>query len=188
MKEKNTWTTLGQKIKYENPWIKLTEYDVLNPNGKPGIYGVVSFKNLAIGIIPLDENNFTWLVGQWRYPLNEYSWEIPEGGGKIGIEPEESARRELKEETGLIAESLKEICRLHTSNSVCDELAIIFLATGLTLTNAHPEETEDLMVKKIHFNDAYEMVMEGKITDSLSVAGILKTKILLDEGSIPLHH
>ena len=180
MIEKNTWTTQSKKIIYDNPWINLTEYQVLNPAGKPGIYGVVSFKNLAIGIIPLDENCFTWLVGQWRYPLKQYSWEIPEGGGKPDINPMESARRELQEETGIVAKEYHEICRLHTSNSVSDELAIIFMATGLTHTQAHPEETEDLTVKKIHINEAFEMVMKGEITDSLSVAGLLKAKILLD--------
>src|SRR5688572_30389385 len=98
-KEKNSWTTLNSEVKFETPWITVTKHDVLNPAGKPGLYGVVTFKNIAIGILPLDKDLNTWLVGQWRYPLREYSWEIVEGGGPHGIDPLISAARELKEET-----------------------------------------------------------------------------------------
>jgi ADP-ribose pyrophosphatase len=183
-KEQNTWVTLKSEVKYSNPWIELSEYNVLNPAGNPGIYGVVTFKNLAIGILPLDDGYNTWLVGQWRFPLNAYSWEIPEGGGPIGVDPLESAKRELKEETGLIAEKYTELGRIHTSNSVCNESGILYLAQNLTLTEAEPEESEDLQVKKLPFEEAYLMVMEGKITDSLSLAAILKTKILIDKGMV----
>lgn len=183
-KEQNSWVTLNSELKYNNPWIELNEYKVLNPAGKPGIYGVVTFKNLAIGILPLDEDYNTWLVGQWRFPLNAYSWEIPEGGGPIGVDPLESAKRELKEETGLIASKYTELGRIHTSNSVCNESGILYLAQNLTLTEAEPEESEDLQLKKLPFEEAYQMVMEGKITDSLSLAAILKTKILIDQGIV----
>src|SRR5690606_11769102 len=125
------------------PWISVTQYDVLNPAGKPGIYGVVSFKNKAIGVLPLDEHNNTWLVGQWRYPLKQYSWEIPEGGGPMGEDPLEAAKRELKEETGLVASSYTEIARMHTSNSVSDEEAILYIARNLVQSEAEPEESED---------------------------------------------
>jgi 8-oxo-dGTP pyrophosphatase MutT (NUDIX family) len=182
--EKNTWKTLESTLKYETPWIKVTEYKVLNPAGNPGIYGVVSFKNIALGVLPLDEKLNTWLVGQWRYPLEEYSWEIPEGGGPHDIDPVESVRRELKEETGLVAENLREISRIHTSNSVCDEYGILYLATGLKQVESDPEESEDLQVKKLPFAEAYRMVMDGEITDSLSQVAILKTKILIDEGKL----
>jgi ADP-ribose pyrophosphatase len=181
---KNTWQTLDSEVKYETPWIKVTEYKVLNPKGNPGIYGVVSFKNLAIGILPLDENNNTWLVGQWRYPLKHYSWEIPEGGGPIGTDPLESARRELKEETGLIAGRYKEIVRMHTTNSVSDEFSIIYVAQELKQSDSEPEDSEDLTVKKVPFETAFNMVMNGEITDSLSVAAILKAKILMDKGEL----
>jgi 8-oxo-dGTP pyrophosphatase MutT (NUDIX family) len=182
--EKNTWNTLHGEIKYENPWIKLTEYAVLNPAGNNGIYGVVTFKNLAIGVLALDKDLNTWLVGQWRYPLNSYSWEIPEGGGPLEIDPLDSAKRELKEETGLLAKKYTELGRIHTSNSVCDESGILYLAQDLELTEAEPEESEDLQVKKLPFLEAFNMVMDGRITDSLSMAAILKVKILLDEGKI----
>ena len=179
MIEENPWKTLKSSEKYDNPWIRVTEHEVKNPGGGAGIYGTVHFKNTAIGIIVLDNDMNTWLVGQYRYPLNQYSWEIPEGGGILGADPLESARRELKEETGLSAKSWTVIQRMHLSNSVSDELAIIYLARDLKEGIAKPEETEDLRLKKIHFNDAYKMVENGEITDSISVAAILKVKLLL---------
>jgi ADP-ribose pyrophosphatase len=184
IREKNPWITLTSEVTFETPWIRVSKHDILNPAGKPGIYGVVSFKNLAIGVLPLDENYNTWLVGQWRYPLEEYSWEIPEGGGPHGEEPLAAAKRELKEETGLIAKDYTELCRMHTSNSVSDELAVIYLAKNLELTEAEPEESEDLQVKKLPFEEAYQMVMRGQITDSLSMVAILKTKLLIDKGDV----
>ncbi len=180
--ENNPWTTLSSEIKFETPWIKVTKHDVLNAAGNPGLYGVVSFKNLAIGVLALDKDLNTWLVGQWRYPLNAYSWEIPEGGGPHEDDPLISAKRELKEETGLIASKYSELCRMHTSNSATDEYAIIFLAQQLVLTESEPEESEALQVKKLPFEEAYQMVMQGKITDSLSMVAILKTKLLIDQG------
>jgi len=182
--EKNPWKTLKIEEKFDTPWITVTKHDVLNPAGKPALYGVVSFKNLAIGIVPLDNDLNTWLVGQWRYPLKEYSWEIIEGGGPLGIDPLESAKRELKEEAGIIANKYTELCRIHTSNSVTDEHGIIYIARDLSFTESEPEESEVLEVKKVPFNTAFEMVMNGEISDSLSMAAILKTKILIDKGLI----
>jgi 8-oxo-dGTP pyrophosphatase MutT (NUDIX family) len=183
MDEKNPWTTLESRKIYENNWIGLTEHDVINPSGGKGIYGQVHFKNLAIGILPLDEERNTWLVGQYRYPLNAYSWEIPEGGGPLHLPALDSAKRELLEETGLTASHWQQIQQMHLSNSVSDELAIIYIATGLTEGESEPEETEQLRIRKLPFEEAYQMVLLGEITDSISVAAILKTKILLDEGT-----
>jgi len=182
--EKNPWTTLSSNLKYENPWISLTEHDMLNPAGNPGIYGVVHFKNLAIGVLPLDTDHNTWLVGQWRYPLEQYSWEIPEGGGKHSDDPLDSAKRELKEETGLIAQKYTLLSNMHTSNSATDEYCYLYLAQDLELTESEPEETEDLKIRKLPFEEAWQMVMDGQITDSLSMVAILKTKLLLDKGLI----
>ena len=169
------WTTLSSELKYNNPWISVTEYQVLNPAGKPGIYGKVHFKNKAIGIIPIDEHSNTWLVGQHRYPLDEWSWEIPEGGGPMEGSVLESAKRELKEETGLVAKKWTEILRTHLSNSVSDEEGFIFLAEELEHGETELEETEaDMKVWKLPFAKVVEMVMTGEITDSLSVMGILK--------------
>jgi len=182
--EHNPWITKKSEDVYESPWIKVVKHDVLNPAGKPATYSVVNFKNLAIGILPIDNEGFTWLVGQWRYPLEEYCWEIPEGGGPLGIDPLDSAKRELKEETGIVAKDFQEIMRLHLSNSATNELAIVYLAKNLDFESAEPEESEVLQVKRIHMNEAYDWVMTGKITDAISVAAILKTKIMLEQGLI----
>ena len=174
----NPWQTLSEKKIYKNPWISVTEYQVINPGGGEGIYGKVHYKNLAIGILVLDNDYSTWLVGQHRYPLNQFSWEIPEGGGPLEEDPLRSAQRELLEETGISASSWVEIQRMHLSNSVSDELAIIYLARDLSFGESNPEETEQLTIKKIPFDEAYNMVMSGEITDSMSVAAILKVKVL----------
>lgn len=171
---KNSWTTLNSELVYESAWIAVNKHNTINPAGNPAIYSVVNFKNLAIGIIPLSNDGYTWLVGQWRYPLNQYSWEIPEGGGPLGEKPIDTAKRELKEETGIVAQHFEEIMQLHLSNSATDEHAYIFLATHLSFEDAEPEESEDLMVKKIHITEAYNMVLNGEITDAISVAAIFK--------------
>ncbi|UII29285.1 NUDIX hydrolase [Fulvivirga maritima] len=178
--ENNPWTTLDRKQIYENPWIKLEEHDIINPGGGEGVYGKVFFKNRAIGIIPIDEEGNTWLVGQYRYTIDEYSWEIPEGGGPMHEEPLTAAQRELKEETGLMANQWEMIMRFHTSNSVTDEVGYIYLARELTQGEQNLEESEsDLIVKKLPFTEALKMVMNQEITDSMSVAGILKTARIL---------
>ena len=180
-KVKNPWVILEQEVKYDNPWITVVEYDVLNPKGGKGIYGKVHFKNLAIGIVALDDENNIYLVGQFRFPLDQYSWEIPEGGGPLGIDPLESARRELLEETGLKAENWEKLLEMHLSNSVSDEFGIIYLATQLSQHQAMPEDTEDLMIRKLPFSAAYEMLCRGEITDSLTVAALLRMKLMLTE-------
>ncbi|MGB3464306.1 MAG: NUDIX hydrolase [Cyclobacteriaceae bacterium] len=176
----NPWQTLSKTAVYENPWILLEEHKVLNPSGGEGIYGTLHFKNKAIGIIPLDENNHTWLVGQYRYPLDAYSWEIPMGGGLVGGDILEAAKRELKEETGLTAQHWEKIMRIHTSNSVTDEEGFVFLARGLQQGATAFEETEQLLIKKLPFTSVVDMVMNGEITDGISIAGILKTARLLN--------
>jgi len=182
---KNPWTTLTTKPQYENPWIRVIEHDVLNPKGDPGIYGVVRFKNLAIGVLPIDADGCTVLVGQYRYPLDVYSWEIPEGGGARDIDPLESARRELVEETGLSATKWHRFLEMHLSNSVSDEHAICYLAWDLTQGAAEPEDTEQLALRRVPFAEAVRMAMEGEITDAMAVASLLKAQLLLDRGLLP---
>ncbi|MGK6352990.1 NUDIX domain-containing protein [Parapedobacter sp. DT-150] len=169
----NNWETIHNDPVYENPWIRVEHRDVITPAGTPGIYGVVKFKNKAIGIIPVDDEGFVYLVGQYRYALDEYSWEIPEGGGPLQEDPLETAKRELKEETGLTAETWQRIGRIHTSNSVTDEEGFIFLAQGLQQGVAEPEETEELRVRRIPLHEAVDLVMRSEITDSISVCAIL---------------
>jgi 8-oxo-dGTP pyrophosphatase MutT (NUDIX family) len=176
--QENPWKIISSEDKYENPWIQLKEYKVITPAGTEGIYGKVHFKNIAIGIMVIDNEDNTFLVGQYRFPLDLYSWEIPEGGCPEGTDWLTAAQRELKEETGFIAKKWTKILEMHLSNSVSDELAIVYVAEELTAGDAAPEETEDLHDIKIPFNQAVEWVMEGKITDSISVAAILKWQML----------
>jgi 8-oxo-dGTP pyrophosphatase MutT (NUDIX family) len=175
-KNDNPWTKLSERKIYENRWIALEEHDVINPSGGKSIYGKVLFKNKALGIIPLDKNMNTWLVGQYRYTLNEYSWEIPMGGGALHEDILEAAKRELREETGLTAGKWTQIMRIHTSNSVTDEEGFVFLAEDLHMGETEFEETEDLQIIKLPFKKAVEWVMEGKITDAISIAGLLKAE------------
>lgn len=174
----NPWTTLSTTQIYQNPWISVREDQVLNPKGGEGIYGVVSFKNKAIGIIPIDDEGYTYLIGQYRYALNEYSWEIPMGGGLLENDLLESAKRELKEETGFTAAKWTNICRLHTTNSVSDEEGFVFLAQELTAGETAFEETEDLQIKRLPLKEAVQMAMNNEITDAISVAGLLKVALL----------
>jgi len=178
----NPWTKIGSTDIYENPWIKLTEYEVITPGGSNGIYGTLHFKNNAVGIIPLTKDNKTILVGQYRFPLDLYSWEIPMGGGLIGDDLLLAAQRELKEETGITAKVWTKILDIHPSNSVTDQMGVVYVAQDLTFGKAAPEDTEELNVKEVNFQEAFEMVMEGKITDAISIAGILKLKILFDSN------
>lgn len=169
----NPWTTLGSSPVYENPWIALREDQVLRPDGTPGIYGVVHFKNLAIGVLPVDDEGRIWLVGQYRYPLEAYSWEIPEGGCPEGESPEEAARRELREETGLLAGQLERMAVAHLSNSVSDEFAIIYRATQLTEGKNAPEGTERIKVERVEWSEVWRRLRRGEITDSMTVIAIL---------------
>jgi 8-oxo-dGTP pyrophosphatase MutT (NUDIX family) len=171
---KNPWTTLSGEEKYENRWIRVTEYQVINPAGGRGIYGKIHFKNKGIGIIPVDNEGNTWLVGQYRYTLNEFHWEIPEGGAPLNEDPLTAAQRELKEETGLTAKKWTQLLRMNTSNSVTDEECLIYLAEDLQQGDSELEDTEaDLKVRKVPLKEALDMVVRGEIADSMSMMGLL---------------
>lgn len=169
----NPWQTLNSAVRYENPWLSIRHEEVVTPAGTPGIYGVVSFKNKAVGVVPIDADGYTYLVGQYRYPLNEYSWEIPEGGSPVGTDPLESARRELREETGLVAQRWTKIARIHTSNSATDEEGFLYIAEELEQGDHEPEDTEQLHVRRLPLVEAVEMAMRSEITDALSVSALL---------------
>lgn len=176
------WTTLNRRVVYDNAWIEVRHDEVIAPTGKPGIYGTVHYKNYAIGILPVDEAGNTWLVGQHRYPLRQYSWEIPEGGGPVGGDILEAARRELAEEAGLEAAHWREIQRLHLSNSVSDELGIIYLATGLSAVPVAPDDTEVLKIRKLPLTEAFGLVRDGTITDTMSVVALLHAELLMRDN------
>ena len=173
MQERNPWTILSQQTIHENPWIRIEHHDVITPTGTNGIYTCVDFKNWAIGVVPIDTDGYTYIVGQYRFPLQEYSWEIPEGGGYKNVSPLESGQRELLEETGITAKNWQLLYEFNTSNSVTNERAFIFLATNLTFGQAQPEETEELSLKKIAFTDLLEMVYKNEVKDSLTIIGTL---------------
>jgi 8-oxo-dGTP pyrophosphatase MutT (NUDIX family) len=174
--KRNPWRATASKEIYENSWISVREDAVIRPDGEPGIYGVVHFKNIAIGILAI-EDGFIYLVGQYRYPLERYSWEIPEGGCEEGEDPLGAAQRELEEETGLRAGRWERMGEAHLSNSVTDEHAIWFLATELTEGNHSPEGTEELAVARVSLEEAFNMVCRGEITDALSALAIMKYQI-----------
>jgi len=168
-----SWKKLSSKTVYDNAWMQVREDHVINPGGGENFYGHVRFKNVAVAIIALDDANNTWLVGQDRYTLGEYSWELPMGGAPLDEQPLVAAQRELKEETGISAEDWEELIRLHPSNSITDELGIAYVATGLSFGDTQFEETEDLAIRKLSLDDAVKMVLDGEITDAISAAALL---------------
>lgn len=179
----NPWTTLASRQVYANPWIHVREDQVLNPNGGPGIYGVVEYQNRAVGVVPVDEHGFTWLVGQYRYTHDSYEWEIPEGGAPLGEPLEDCARRELIEETGLVARELTLLAAdLQLSNSTTDERAYLFVARGLTQCEAAPEDTEALELWRLPLADAIAMALDGRIRDAMSVIALLRLALVEATG------
>lgn len=162
----------SRRVAYDNPWLTVWHDEVTHPDGSDGIYGVVHFENLAVGVLVLDDQDRTVLVGQHRYTLDEVSWEIPEGGVPDGESALEGAQRELREETGLEAATWFELGRLSLSNSVTDERAVLFLATGLTHGEAAPEPSESLEVRWLPFSDALAMTLDGRIHDVLTVVAV----------------
>lgn len=174
----NPWTTLDSREVYANPWIRVREDRVIHPGGGEGIYGVVEYRNRAVGVVPIDDEGFTWLVGQWRYCHEGYEWEIPEGGCPHGERPADCAKRELLEETGLIAAHIEPLLiGIQLSNSTTNEVCDIFVARGLTASVAAPEETEQLQVRRLPLSEAIQMALEGRIRDSVSVMALLRLAI-----------
>lgn len=168
-----SWKTLTSKVVYDNPWMTVLEDRVVNPGGGENDYGHVRFKNRAIAIVPLDEDGNTWLVGQDRYTLGMYSWELPMGGGALDEAPLEAAKRELSEETGLTARDWQQIMYVHTTNSITNEEGYVFVARELVEGDTRFEECEDLRLRKLPLAEAVDMAKDGRITDLMSVAALL---------------
>lgn len=186
MKEtKNPWTVLSRTTAYENDWIRVDHHEVLGPSGGPGVYGTIHFKNQAIGVVPIDASGRVILVGQYRFPLGAYSWEIPEGGGSRSVPALDSAQRELREECGLTARRWMEVQSMDLSNSVSDEFSTAFLAWELSEVPAQPDETEELRVARVPFWEAMERVKRGEIRDSISAAALLRVALMALQGELP---
>lgn len=182
--KRGPWTIHHSREIYRNPWIRVTEHEVTHPTGAPGIYGVVHLQNLAVGCVPILDDGSVLLVGQHRFPLDLYSWELPEGGGAFD-DPQGSAARELKEETGYTAASWMPLVEMELSNAVTDEQAVGFLAWDLTEGVAEPDEMEALNLRRVSFTDALDMAMTGEIRDAFSQMMLLKTDLLGRRGALP---
>lgn len=187
MTQHRKWQRKTERVVYDNPWITVREYDAVAPTGAPALYGAVHFKNLALGVLPIDDEGQTILVGQERFCFDAYSWELPEGGGRVGADPLEGAQRELAEETGLKAANWMPLLgEAHLSNSVTDEKAFAFLAWDLSPDAGHLKDpSEDLSLRRVPFKKAVEMAVSGEITDAFSLVMLLKADHLLRTGALP---
>lgn len=178
------WTPRHVRTVHDSPWIALELSEPIAPTGHEAKYGVVRFKNRAVGVLPLHEDGTVTMVGQMRYALDAYSWEMPEGGVPFDEDLSDGARRELREEVGLEAATLTEILRMDLSNSVCDEEAVCYLATGLTPAQTAPDETESLEIARLPFKDVLNAVINGQVRDSLTVATVLRVHHMAVSGAL----
>ena len=166
------WTRRSRSVGYENPWITVWHDEVDRPDGSPGIYGVVHFANVAAGVVVLDDDDRVLLVGQHRYTLDAYSWELPEGGVPPGESALDGARRELREETGVEADGWRVLVRFDLSNSISDESGVVFAARAVAHGAASPDPSEELAVRWVAFAEALAMVRDGGITDAMTIMGL----------------
>lgn len=178
------WRTLASQSIYDNPWIGLTEYQVTKPSGDPGIYGVVHFKTMACAVLPLFEDGTTVLVGQYRYSIRRFSWEVPEGGVDPA-DPLAGAKRELAEETGYTATAWHELSQFSLSNSVTDEVGRIYIAWDLAAGTADPDDTEVLTLRRLPLRDVLAMARVGEIHDALSLVTLFGAIDAARVGRLP---
>jgi 8-oxo-dGTP pyrophosphatase MutT (NUDIX family) len=181
------WKGGTERVAFESGWIRVIEQTAIAPTGKPAPYGLVRFKNLAVAVLPIHDDGTVTLVGQHRFPLNDYSWELPEGGAPLHEDPLAGAKRELAEETGLVAAEWREVMRTQLSNSITDERMVGYVALGLSETaSAHkPDETEAIALARVPFGEALEAAMAGQLADMLTVAMLLRGYHMAREGSLP---
>jgi 8-oxo-dGTP pyrophosphatase MutT (NUDIX family) len=187
MTQPNKWRIKSARTVYSNKWIAVREYQTVAPTGADALYGMVHPHNFAIGVVPIDEEGKTILIGQERFCFGRYSWELPEGGGPENSPPLSSARRELSEEAGLKADSWLELFGdLHFSNSITDERAYAFLAWGLSPDATYARDSsEELSVRRVPFAEALNMAVSGEITDAFTLVMLLKADHLLRTGALP---
>ena len=178
------WRVRGRVHLHDNPWFALDEFDAVAPTGQPARYYLQSYKNIAVGVLPLHDDGTLTLVGQWRFPFDAYSWELPEGGAPKGEAPIEGARRELREEAGLAAADWRLILTMQLSNASSDEIAYGYLATGLTAVEREPDATEQLAVERVPFREALKAAASGRIQDAITVAMLLRLHHMAHEGEL----
>jgi ADP-ribose diphosphatase len=177
MSTRNPWKTLRSRIVLSNPWFQIRKDAVIRPDGKPGTYTTLLART-AVGVVPCFPDGTVLLVGQYRYSIDRYSWEIPEGGGEDGESRLRTARRELEEETGYRAGRLRSLGRFHTSNCFTNETAYLYYATGLTPGVGRPDGTEQFRTRRLPFDEAYRMAVRGQITDSITIVALFRVKAL----------
>ena len=174
----NPWKTKASRVAYENAWIRVREDQVIRPDGEPGIYGVIEIRP-SVGVVAIDNSERVILVGQWRYSVNRYSWEVPRGGSHPGeSDMLEVAKRELAEEAGVLAENWQVLGPVDVCNGVADDVQTLFLATKLRQTERRLDPEEEIQVEWRPFKEAIGMVMDGRITEVCSIAALLKVAML----------
>jgi len=179
----NPWRTKSSRVVYENAWIRVREDQVIRPDGGPGLYGVIEIRP-SVGVVALNDQDQIVLVGQWRYSVNRYSWEIPRGGSHPGEQNMlDVAKRELAEEAGVVADEWRVLGPVDVCNGVADDVQTLFLATGLSSTEMSLDPEEDITVEWKPFEEAVRMAMDGRITEVCSVAAILRVARLKSNGA-----
>lgn len=182
------WKITDRKEVYASPWISVHHNDVIAPTGAETIYGSIHFKNMAIGILPIDETGHTWIVGQARFCFDAFTWELPQGGGARDVPAIETARRELSEECNLAAEHFIPLYEgVQVSNCVSDELAHAFIAYGLSERPGQLDDTEELTVRRLPISEVFDMIDRGEIKDMFTITMMARACQLAVMGRLPDH-
>ena len=179
------WRSLGDSVLVDTPWMRVTRHPAIAPTGADADYVVVRPKNVGTGVLPLHDDGTVSLVGQHRFALMRYSWEMPEGGAPEGEDPFEAVKRELAEEAGLTAQHWRAALDLDLSNSITDERAMAWVAWGLSETETAPDETEVFLTARVPFRDLMAEIARGAVRDGLTVATAYRAYHMAREGELP---